>query len=84
MRLHIQVQSPKYDPELPARCVAKIHNEDTSVLLWESYINPRTNRVVYLSTALGRYLMVAEEAIDESTVEHVCCWEDYKCRQKHQ
>ena len=84
MRLHIQVDSPKYEAALPAHCTAKVHGDKMSVLIWESYINPRTSRVVYLSTALGRYLMISEEDIDESTVEHVCGWEEVKCQQKQQ
>lgn len=75
--LHIQVEAPKYENVLPAHCTAKVHNEQVTVILWECYIDHRTNRVVYLASALGRYFMLPENEIEEATVEHICGWEEY-------
>ena len=75
--LHIQVESPKYESMLPACCRAKVHKEKANVIIWESYIDYKTNRVVYLTSALGRYFMLPESDIEEATVEHICGWEEY-------
>lgn len=68
-RLHIQVDSPSIsDGQLPAYCVAKVHGEEESVILWESYINHRSAAVVYLSSCNGRYLMLPEKNIVPNTI----------------
>ena len=81
-RLYIQVESPKYEAELPATCTANIHGEQRSVFLWESYINPRTSQVVYLSSVAGRYMTIPETNIVEGTVEHVCRMTEAVCKKQ--
>lgn len=71
-RLHIQCNSPKYDDMLPAHAMTTYESKTPTVaVLWESYINPRTQGIVYLSSINGRYCMISEESIVEGSVKEV-------------
>lgn len=69
--MHLQCEAPKYDDKLPASAKANVDTEVQYVILWESYVNPRNSKVVYLSTCNGRYLMLPEDSIIDGTVKQV-------------
>lgn len=71
-RMHIQIDAPKYENDLPAFCHVNWPSGDQSTaILWESYIDHRTSGVVYLCSVSGRTFMLPEDYIVADTVRHM-------------
>jgi len=72
-RIYVQCEGPKYENMLPAH--AKLDSGKT-LILWESYIDHRSARPVYLSSCEGRFLVVPESAVVGNTVTKIKLAED--------
>lgn len=71
-RMHMQIETPKYEKELPAYCKVQWPSGDESTaILWESYVDHRTSGVVYLCSVSCRTFMLPEAYIDPNTVMHM-------------
>ena len=70
-RVHIQVDAPKYEAALPARCTAQLFGMKSTAIIWESYIDHRKSSPVYLATVNGRYMMLPEDAVEEGSVKPI-------------
>lgn len=71
-RMHIQIDAPKYEKELPAYCTVHWPSGDESTaILWESYVDHRTSGIVYLCSVSCRTFMLPEPYIDPKSVTHM-------------
>lgn len=70
-RMHIQVETPVYEKILPAHCKVSLVDGTATAILWESYIDHRNSKPVYLASLSGRYMVIPEDIVQASTVKSI-------------